>query len=73
MSQLRIFSCLPNPRLWNATIPARLCGVDVEVRGASPVAPSCNFERLRRHPAFAPDVEAYLQKIERAPGGSHGR
>src|SRR5215468_1931386 len=36
MSQLRIFSYLPNPRIWKATIAARLCGVDVEVRGTSP-------------------------------------
>ena len=34
MAQLRIFSYLPNPRIWKATIAARLCGVDVEVRGA---------------------------------------
>lgn len=31
---LRIFSYLPNPRVWKATIAARFCGVDVEVRGA---------------------------------------
>ena len=36
MSELRIFSYLPNPRIWKATIAARLCGVDIEVRGASP-------------------------------------
>ncbi len=36
MSQLRIFSYLPNPRIWKATIAARLCGVEVEVRGTSP-------------------------------------
>ncbi len=36
MSQLRIFSYLPNPRIWKATIAARLCGVEVEVRGSSP-------------------------------------
>lgn len=36
MSELRIFSYLPNPRIWKATIAARLCGVAVEVRGASP-------------------------------------
>ncbi|MGH8506932.1 MAG: glutathione S-transferase family protein [Stenotrophobium sp.] len=35
MSDLRIFSYLPNPRIWKATIAARLCGVDVEIRGAS--------------------------------------
>jgi glutathione S-transferase len=36
MSDLLIFSYLPNPRIWKATIAARLCGVDVEVRGSSP-------------------------------------
>ena len=35
MAGLRIFSYLPNPRVWKATIAARFCGVDVEVRGAS--------------------------------------
>lgn len=34
MADLRIFSYLPNPRIWKATIAARLCGVKVEVRGA---------------------------------------
>jgi glutathione S-transferase len=36
MSKLRIFSYLPNPRIWKATIVARLCGVDLDLRGASP-------------------------------------
>jgi glutathione S-transferase len=36
MSQLRIFSYLPNPRIWKATIVARLAGVELELRGASP-------------------------------------
>jgi elongation factor 1-gamma len=36
MSELRIFSYLPNPRVWKATIAGRLCGIEVEVRGASP-------------------------------------
>jgi elongation factor 1-gamma len=36
MSDLRIFSYLPNPRIWKATIAARLLGVAVEVRGAAP-------------------------------------
>jgi glutathione S-transferase len=34
MADLRIFSYLPNPRLFKATIAARLSGVEVEVRGA---------------------------------------
>jgi glutathione S-transferase len=33
---LRIFSYLPNPRLAKATIAARLCGVALELRGATP-------------------------------------
>jgi elongation factor 1-gamma len=36
MVALRIFSYLPNPRIWKATIVGRLCGVEIEVRGASP-------------------------------------
>src|SRR5258707_7715764 len=36
MTQLRIFSYLPNPRIWKATIAARLCGVEIELRGSSP-------------------------------------
>ena len=36
MTQLRIFSYLPNPRIWKATIAARICGVDIEVRGSLP-------------------------------------
>jgi len=36
MADLRIFSYLPNPRIWKATIAARLCGVEVEIRGAKP-------------------------------------
>ena len=36
MSQLRIFSYLPNPRIWKATIAARLCDIEIELRGSSP-------------------------------------
>ncbi|QIO32421.1 glutathione S-transferase [Bradyrhizobium sp. 1(2017)] len=36
MAELRIFSYLPNPRVWKVTIAARFCGVEVEVRGAPP-------------------------------------
>jgi glutathione S-transferase len=35
MTILRIFSYLPNPRVWKATIAARFCGVTLEIRGAS--------------------------------------
>jgi hypothetical protein len=35
---LRIFSYLPNPRIWKATIAARLCGITIDIRGAAPNA-----------------------------------
>jgi glutathione S-transferase len=35
MTELRIFSYLPNPRIWKATIAARLAGVTLEVRGGA--------------------------------------
>lgn len=35
---LRIFSYLPNPRVWKATITARLCNVHVELVGDKPAA-----------------------------------
>ncbi len=38
MSEIRIFSYLPNPRVWKALIAAELCGVDVEVVGDKPAA-----------------------------------
>lgn len=36
MAELRIFSYLPNPRIWKATIAARLCDVTLEIRGTKP-------------------------------------
>lgn len=36
MAALRIFSYMPNPRVWKATIAARLNGVALEVQGAAP-------------------------------------
>ena len=35
MAELRIFSYLPNPRVWKAVIAARIGGVELEVRGAA--------------------------------------
>jgi glutathione S-transferase len=42
MTQLRIFSYLPNPRVAKATIAARLCSVQLDVRGA-PAAQLVNW------------------------------
>ncbi|MCJ9699872.1 MULTISPECIES: glutathione S-transferase [unclassified Bradyrhizobium] len=34
MADLRIFSYLPNPRVWKATIAGRFAGVEIEIKGA---------------------------------------
>ncbi len=36
MADLRIFSYLPNPRLYKATIAARFSGAEIEIRGDAP-------------------------------------
>ena len=36
MADLRIFSYMPNPRIFKATIAARYCDVEIELRSASP-------------------------------------
>ena len=36
MYQLKIFSYLPNPRVWKSLIAGNICGVEVEVIGDKP-------------------------------------
>src|SRR6202050_1264974 len=62
MSQLRIFSYLPNPRIWKATIAARLCGVEVEVRGSSPKELSSWLWDFDAHPLSA-DEQVALPEV----------
>ena len=57
MSDLRIFSYLPNPRIWKATIAARLCGVEVEVRGSSPKELSSWLWDFDAHPLSSTELE----------------
>ena len=33
MYKLKIFSYVPNPRVWKAVIAGKICGVEVEVIG----------------------------------------
>jgi len=58
MSDLRIFSYLPNPRIWKATIAARMAGVDVEVRGASPKELQSWLWDFDAHPLTATELAA---------------
>jgi elongation factor 1-gamma len=62
MSQLRIFSYLPNPRIWKATIAGRLAGVEVEVRGGSPKELQSWLWDFDAHP-LSPGEEAGSEEI----------
>lgn len=64
MAVLRIFSYLPNPRVWKATIAARMLGVEVEVVG----------DRPRALPGWLWDFDARpLEEAEKTPGNPHAR
>ena len=56
-TELRIFSYLPNPRIWKATIAARLNGVDIEVRGAAPKELQTWLWDFDAHPLAPDDAE----------------
>jgi hypothetical protein len=62
MSQLRIFSYLPNPRIWKATIAARIAGVEVEVRGSSPKELQSWLWDFDAHP-LSPSAQAGSQEV----------
>ena len=64
MAVLRIFSYLPNPRVWKATIAARLLGVEVEVVG----------DRPKALPGWLWDFDARpLEEVEKTPDSPHAR
>jgi elongation factor 1-gamma len=67
MADLRIFSYLPNPRIWKATIAARLNGVDLEVRGAKPSELTSWLWDFDARPLSAEEKGAY------APAARAGR
>jgi glutathione S-transferase len=62
MSQLRIFSYLPNPRIWKATIAARLSGVDLEIRGDAPKELQSWLWDFDAHP-LSPDAMAASDEV----------
>ena len=46
MAALRIFSYLPNPRVWKATIAGRFCEVEVEVRQIEGTATTPSLDEI---------------------------
>jgi hypothetical protein len=65
MSQLRIFSYLPNPRIWKATIRARLSGVDLEIRGGTPKELQSWLWDFDAHP-LSGDEESVFEEVRGA-------
>ncbi len=66
MPALRIFSYLPNPRVWKATIAGRLLGLQVEVVGAAPQALSEWLWDVQPRP-LAEDERVPTSPYARAP------
>ena len=69
---VRIFSYLPNPRVWKSTITARLCGVDIDIRGAPPKALHGWLWDFDAHPltdAERENGEAYAREARTGFGG----
>ncbi len=64
MAVLRIFSYLPNPRVWKATVAARWLGVEVELVG----------DRPKALPGWLWDFDARpLAEAEKGPANPHAR
>ncbi len=69
---IRIFSYLPNPRIWKSTITARLCGVDIDIRGAAPKELPGWLWDFDAHPltdAERKNSKAYARKARTGFGG----
>ncbi len=72
MADLRIFSYLPNPRLYKATIAARFSGAVIEVLGASPKQMPGWLWDYHGHPLAEGDAERYAEFARQAKTGFSG-
>lgn len=69
MSALRIFSYLPNPRIWKARIAARLCGIDdvIRLEACSPNArPNLLGKTHQRHKCGSTPISSLTMREFRA-------
>jgi elongation factor 1-gamma len=57
MSDLGMFSYMPNPRIWKAMIAARLCGVILDLRGARPDQLASWFRDSNARPLIRTSVD----------------
>ncbi len=72
MPDLRIFSYLPNPRLYKATIAARFSGVEIEIIGAKPPELANWLWDYNAHELREGDREKYASFAREAKMGFSG-
>src|SRR5262245_53458425 len=73
MADLRIFSYMPNPRVWKATIAARFCGVEVEIRQAPAEELKDWLWDYDAHPLGESEAIAYSSSVREGRVGLTGR
>ena len=66
---LRLFSYVPNPRIFKATIAARLLGVTVEVRGAKPLELADWLWDFDAHPLTEDEKKSHAGLVRQAKAG----
>ena len=72
IADLRIFSYLPNPRLFKATIAARFSGAEIEVVGASPREMPNRLWDYEAHELTDDEKTEYSDDARRAKTGFSG-
>jgi len=72
-AELRIFSYLPNPRVAKATIVARLCGIELDVRGAAPTELSDWLWDFEARPLSDEDKSKHEHLVRQAKTGFTAR
>jgi len=70
---LRIFSYLPNPRIWKAIITARLCDVRLDIRGSKPMELQDWLWDFDAHPLSDAERNAPQETARQAKAGFSGR
>jgi glutathione S-transferase len=73
LTDIRIFSYLPNPRVWKALIAAELCDVEVEVIGDKPAALASwlwDFDARELPEAERTEVSPYARTSRRGFSGT---
>ena len=71
-TKLRIFSYQPNPRIFKSTITARICDIQIEVRGAKPKELKNWLWDFDARPMNEDDLKDQKKHIQEAKAGYQG-